>query len=207
MHHNPDEVITDIEALESPVEPTRSPVTFNAVKHGILSVSPVIPYFENEEDWEEFRDSVFESICPEGGLQIALADRVSTLLWRLMRIVRYERETVSTSLDNVGRDMELADSYLGTSERNMTVRKKERIDKMGMSRLLPDEPTTSKILRYEGRLHRHLLQTIHQIKLLKGAASMPTGSSLGQPNVDAPATRLFDKESGAAGYNGGTPHT
>jgi hypothetical protein len=201
------DTVLDPSAIDAPTEPTRSPVTFNAVKHGILSVSPVIPYFENEEDWEEFRNSIFESVNPEGGLQIALTDRVATLLWRLMRIVRYEREAVAASIGDVGRDMQLADSYLGQPSKELTVKLKDRMDRMAMSRLLPDDHAITKILRYEGRLHRHLLQTIHQIKLLKGVGSLPTGSSLGQPNVDAPATRLFDSESGAAGYNGGTPHT
>ncbi len=199
--------VLDPSVIEPPTEPTRSPVHFNAVKHGILSVSPVIPVFENEEDWEDFRNSIFESVNPEGGLQIALTDRVAALLWRLMRIVRYEREAISAGISAVGGDIQLADSYLGEPPKQMTVKLKNRMDRMAMSRLLPDDPALTKILRYEGRLHRHLLQTIHQIKLLKGVGSLPTGSSLGQPNVDAPATRLFDSESGAAGYNGGTPHT
>jgi hypothetical protein len=201
-----DETLVDPGDLQPPVEPTRSPVTFNAVKHGILSVSPVIPIFENEEDWEDFRNSIFEELSPKGGLQQALADRVATLLWRLMRVVRYEREAVTGSIMEVGQDIRLADDYLGEAPRSMTLDLKERMDKLAMRRLLPEDQAINKILRYEGRLHRHLLQTIHQIKLLKSERSLPTGSSLGQPNVDAPATRLFGKESGAAGYNGGTPH-
>lgn len=76
------------------------------------------------------------------------------------------------------------------------------MDRLAMRRLVPDDQTVNKILRYEGRLHRHLLQTIHQIELLKGERSLPAGSSLGQPNVGAPATNLFDRKPGAAGYNG-----
>ncbi len=107
----------------------------------------------------------------------------------------------------VGRDIHIADSYLGEPPKVLTLQLKERMERAAMSRLLPEDHALHKILRYEGRLHRHLLQTIHQIKLLKGLGSLPSGSSLGQPNVDAPATRLFGPESGAAGYNGGPPHT
>jgi hypothetical protein len=201
------DTVLDPNDLQPPVEPTRSPVRFNAVKHGILSVSPVIPYFENEDDWEDFRNSIFEELAPEGGLQSALADRVASLLWRLMRAVRFEREVVTAAIMKVGSDLQTADSYLRNPQQAMTEQLKERMDHMALSRLLPDDRDLNKLLRYEGRLHRHLLQTIHQIKLLKGIGSLPTGSSLGQPNVDAPATRLFGPESGAAGYNGGTPHT
>lgn len=206
MPQEPGEVL-DSDHLTAPVEPTRSPVRFNAVKHGILSVSPVIPHFEDEDEWLSFRDSVFESIRPEGGLQMALADRVATLLWRLMRVVRFEREAISADIMRVGHDINLADSYAGEKHSVMTRELKERMDTMAMSRLLPPDQDLNKIVRYEGRLHRHLLQTIHQIKLLKGFGSLPSGSSLGEPNVDAPATRLHEKDSGAAGYNGGAPHT
>ncbi len=57
-----------------PTEPALSPVKFNAVKHGILSVSPVIDFFENEEDWINFRDSIFDAIKPRDGLEDAFAD-------------------------------------------------------------------------------------------------------------------------------------
>jgi hypothetical protein len=195
------DTVLDPDALAPPVEPVRSPVRYNAVKHGILSVSPVIPYFEDEDDWEDFRNSIFEEIAPEGGLQRALADRVASLLWRLMRAVRFEREVVAAGISEVGSDIRIADSYLGQPQQAMTEQLKERMNRMALGRLLPNDRDLNKLLRYEGRLHRHLLQTIHQIKLLKGSGSLPSGSSLGQPNVDAPATRLFDPESGAAGYN------
>ncbi len=193
--------------LEPPVEPSRSPVTFNAVKHGLLSVSPVIPLFESEEAWQEFRDAIFEEVQPDGGLQRFLTDRAAVLSWRLMRGVRFEREVIIQAILQANRDAATSDE--GASDNDSTF--KERIDKIALTRLLPNDQDMAKILRYESRWHRQLLQTIHQIKLLKGERSLPTGSTLGFPNVDAPATRLFPpndgRKGGAAGYNGGTPHT
>ncbi len=154
------------------------------MKHGILSVSPVIPFFEDEDAWYEFRDSVFESVQPEGGLQEALTDRVAGLLWRLMRILRYEREVVAGNMMDIGRDMRLADSYLGKPVKKLTASVKRRMDRMAMTRLVPDEQALSKILRYEGRLHRYVLQTIHQIKLLKGIPSPAQQSRRGVPNIN-----------------------
>ena len=164
------DVVVDADDVKAPVEPVRSVVRFNAAKHGILSVSPVIPYFEKEEDWYAFRDSVFEDVKPEGGLQAALTDRLATLLWRLMRVVRYEREAVSSNMREVGRDLHLADGYLGKPETGFTLRKKERMDRMAMARLLPNEEELQKILRYEGRLHRYVLQIIRQLRQLQGGA-------------------------------------
>jgi hypothetical protein len=189
---------------QPPVEPSRSPVTYNAVRHGILSVSPVIPLFESEEDWQEFRDSIFEDIQPHGGLQRALTDRVALILWRLMRSARHEREVITAGIMDVGK--EVAATRKDGSDAVLTADLKEFLDRLAMRHLLPGDQELAKILRYEGRFHRQLLQTIHQIKLLKGERGLPSGSSHGHPNVDAPATHLFPPnygdDGGAASYNG-----
>jgi hypothetical protein len=151
-----------------PVEPQRSPVTFNATKHGILSVSPVIPWLETEEDWLEFRDGIFESIQPDDFLQSFLADRVADIAWRILRLRRYERESIANSLRKVARDMVL---NAGLAHQDIpppeSIERKEEMDRMAMYRLIPGEETLDKIGRYETRLHRQLLQTIRQIAALK----------------------------------------
>ena len=137
-------------------------VRYNALKHGVTSESPVVPVVENEDDWLAFRESIFESIRPEGGLEQALADRVAVLLWRLMRIVRYERESVANDQARIGKDLGLAAAYAHEKVPSKpTPEYIERIDRMLMDRLLPDDQTLNKIMRYETRLHRHLLQTLH----------------------------------------------
>jgi len=58
---------------------------------------------------------------------------------------------------------------------------------MAMLRLLPDEETLNKIMRYETCLHRHLLQTLHQMALLKGfRKTLPHNSKHGVASLDAP---------------------
>src|SRR5207249_1221252 len=148
--------------------PSLSPVRFNAAKHGIFSVSPVIPWFETEEDWNEFRDSIFASLNPKDGLEQALTDRVAVLFWRIMRIIRFEREAISDGLSTVRRDGDIAAIY--TEEeipREMTPQLKERLARMAMHRLIPDEDPLNKIMRYETKLHRYLLQPLHQLYALR----------------------------------------
>jgi len=132
-------------------EPRESPVRFNAVKHGIYSVAPVVPIFESEDDWFNFRDSIFESLQPRGGLEEALADRVAGLLWRLMRTVRYERESIANSLATVRRDFETALYLRGEQPPGdqITSAMKEQMDRIAMDRLLPDDRTQNKIMRAE----------------------------------------------------------
>jgi hypothetical protein len=67
-------------------------VRWNAARHGIRSPAPVVPGVEKAEDWEEHRDGILESLCPEGHLELVLAERVALLSWRLHRVTRYETE-------------------------------------------------------------------------------------------------------------------
>lgn len=150
-----------------PTEPALSPVRFNAVKHGILSVSPVVDFFESEEDWIAFRDTIFESIQPRDGLESAFADRVAYLFWRMMRTLRYEREVINAGINSVAADMALARSVTGQKPPTDAAKLKEEMDRWGLARLLPGDAELNKILRYETRLHRYLLQTLHQLNSLR----------------------------------------
>lgn len=79
----------------------KSVVRLNAVKHGAMAETVVIPFMESEEEWEEHRRGVLESIAPVGHVESALADRVAELLWRLRRVARYEREIVANKQEAV----------------------------------------------------------------------------------------------------------
>jgi hypothetical protein len=76
-------------------------VKHNAVRHGVLSSSPVIPYFEREEDWRAHRDGITTSLAPEGPFEAALVERVALTLWRLRRVGIYEREEIALTLEGV----------------------------------------------------------------------------------------------------------
>jgi hypothetical protein len=80
----------------------------NALKHGMLSDSPVIPGLESQEAWEEHREGILESLKPVGYLETLFATRIATASWKMGRSVRYQAEvaesTVSaTELDLAGR--------------------------------------------------------------------------------------------------------
>jgi hypothetical protein len=66
----------------------------NSTKHGILSPKPVVSHFESESAWKKHRDSILESLDPQGGVEQALAERVALNSWRLNRVVVYETEQV-----------------------------------------------------------------------------------------------------------------
>jgi len=86
-------------------EAGKSIVRLNAVHHGVLSTTPVIPGLEREEDWEAHRVGVLASLAPEGHLEVTLAERVALVLWRLRRVARYERELIVLAQERVEDDL------------------------------------------------------------------------------------------------------
>src|SRR5437870_12219947 len=85
----------------------------NPIRHGGLAQTPVIPLVEKPEDWHLLRNGVFAYLKAEGALEEALADRIAGLLWRLYRVVRFESEAVSRSLEDVPEDWRVERQLLG----------------------------------------------------------------------------------------------
>ena len=72
-------------------------VSGNALRHGLLSLKPVLPFVENVADWRRHFAGVMADAAPVGYLETALAQRVALLLWRLGRVARAEREAVAVT--------------------------------------------------------------------------------------------------------------
>jgi hypothetical protein len=83
-------------------EAGKAAVATNAVRHGLLSWRPVLPGMEREEDWQEHLRRTLDSLAPSGHLEEVLAERIALQLWRLDRVARYERETLSIGLEKIG---------------------------------------------------------------------------------------------------------
>jgi hypothetical protein len=82
----------------------RAVARFNAATHGLTAETPVIPGVERQEDWDAFRASLVEQLLPVGALELELAERIASLLWRLRRPARYEREYIAASIERVPED-------------------------------------------------------------------------------------------------------
>jgi hypothetical protein len=80
-------------------------VRWNATRHGISSPAPVVPGLEKREDWQEHRDGILDNLSPVGRLEVALAERVALLSWRLHRVTRFETETIAISQEQVEEDI------------------------------------------------------------------------------------------------------
>ncbi len=152
-----------------PIEPTRRVGNLNAAKYGVYSVSPAIPWFEEEEDWRALRESFMEDIKPTGAVMAALVDQAAALYWRILRVRRAEREAIATDLANVGRDLRISAIITQMDfPEELTPQKRRQMEQLAMSRLLPSEEAVQRMGRHESRLHRYFLQTLRQIAAMKG---------------------------------------
>ena len=141
-------------------------VRLNPVKHGVLSQTPVLPLVERAEDWTRLRDGTLEYFQVEGIVEEELADQIAMLMWRRYRLVRYETESIARYLEEVPEDYERmrASAKLPEAGGEQAV---ADMDRMLSDRLLPGSEVMEKVMRYETRIHRFLLQTIHQLLVLQ----------------------------------------
>ena len=77
----------------------------NALKHGTLATTPVVPRLERPDEWERHLAATLESLGPVGHLEAVLAQRVALLLWRLGRVARYEREVIGVAQERADDDL------------------------------------------------------------------------------------------------------
>ena len=162
-------------------------VRLNPLRHGVLSQTPVIPLVERFEDWEKLRLGVHEFFKVKGQpWPEALADRLAGIYWRLLRNQRYESEAITGYMMDVPRDWRSLRAAVGLPvPEELTPEAVAEMDVMLMARLLPGDETMDKVLRYETKLHRMLLQTEHQLLVLMGMARGP-GLQWGTPDLTPP---------------------
>ena len=61
----------------------------NRVTHGLTSYSGLLPG-EKLEDFSDLRARVFAELAPDSAIEIELAERIASLLWRLRRVPAFE---------------------------------------------------------------------------------------------------------------------
>jgi hypothetical protein len=160
----------------------------NATKHGVLSQTPVLPLVEDEEEWRRLRQDTIDFFQLEGEFAVALGERVAALLWRLRRAGRMETEEVRHYQADVPEDWASSMRLDGLPIPDKKTREQvDEMRRMMMARLLPGEETMEKILRYETRLHRYLMQTIYMIMVLKGWIKPRVGKFQGLAELNPPS--------------------
>ena len=163
-------------------EAGKAVVRLNAVKHGVLSASPVTPGLGREEDWKVHRAGIRASLAPEGHLEDTLVERIALLLWRLQRVARYETETIVLAQERAEEDLVWertleTKGVWGANFKRLDVvvpsldhdaaQMDVYLDRMRRHRLLPLEPELDKVMRYEAHLNRQFNQALHELEALQ----------------------------------------
>ena len=135
----------------------RRPPSANALRHGVLSNSPVIAGIENEADWQAHLAGQVAALDPQGDLELALAHRVAFTLWRLNRLIAFERHALAPS-----------DLYLEKLDEMIEARRNRLGDDTDT---LPDYGFPAyymeEVQRYEAHLHRIFLKDLHELEALQ----------------------------------------
>jgi hypothetical protein len=183
-------------------------VSRNAVKHGILAETPVLMRVESQEKWEALKRDVFEFFDLQGPMLESLGTRAAGLIWRLDRASRFETEATAQYIEEVPEDWYrsmklegrrvsvLRDGPAGPpfaaaqdrpqDERDITKADVEEMYRMMMARLLPGDEVMGKVMRYETKVHRFLMQTLYQIMILKGLKRQMTSRFFGVAELNPP---------------------
>jgi len=148
-------------------------VSQNAVRHGLRAAAIVIPEFEQQEDWETFHEHVILNLTPEGPVELALADRVAELLWRLRRAARAERLATTQAqkheddaeVKHVNHLAEMAQqlgprSFYGSGFAQTAAKGPRPVPR----RLLPPVEALMALARYEAHLSRQLQHALHELQ-------------------------------------------
>jgi hypothetical protein len=152
----------------------KAAVRFNALRHGVLSVAPVVPGLEREEDWDEHLEGIESSLRPADRFESALVERIAALLWRLRRVAAFETEMLINGFDGAEAEWEREEKAReellamgGSSEGRPWLAKEDYLRRRRSARMVPQGQTLERVLRYEAHLHRQLVQTMHELEALQ----------------------------------------
>jgi hypothetical protein len=147
-------------------------VAKNAVKHGLFALETLIKG-ENREDFDLFHDQFLEELNPAGAVETMLAERIVSLGWRLMRVVRIQDQVFDVMIEkdepspmqkkiNLMKPKEMRDDRRGAGPELVLGR--AVISDMSNSRVL------ERLLMYERRIENSLHKTLdelHKRKLVR----------------------------------------
>ena len=130
----------------------RSSPAFNALRHGILSTNPVIPEVERQSDWEDHLAGQIAALKPLGDLELVLTHRIALSLWRLNRLIGFERHALRPSERYLNELTALRKGLNGAAAQ--------------LDRIFP-ATSVEHVQKYEAHLHRMFLKDLHELEALQ----------------------------------------
>ena len=129
---------------------------YNAMKHGLLS-NEVLLGDEDEEILAELENRIRKEIKPFGEIEILIADRIITNIWRLKRLLKVEATTMEWQ------------RYYILEDRNVMFRPSETQKQRNAIRVMIANDDTESLLRYESAIERSIYRSLHELQRIQAA--------------------------------------
>ncbi|MHB1007529.1 MAG: hypothetical protein ACYC3S_18100 [Chloroflexota bacterium] len=146
---------------EHPAKRPPRPPALNAVNHGALARTPVLPG-ESAAEWENHRDQTVTALHVAGDLPLidTLALRVALLLWRLRRIAEWETDL-------------LTQSHRAAEVHRQTISAIPPEYRTPPPPEMPDAAELATLARYEAHLTRQISQTLRTLESIRATTKLP----------------------------------
>jgi hypothetical protein len=116
---------------------------------------------ENADEWEAHRNAIVDDLAPHGAMELALAERVALTLWRLRRVVRFERDLIT----NAQSEDELLRSHEANHNRGSCITGPKRTD-------IPTRDDVGRARHAADKAARKLTERTEALGQLQGLAAM-----------------------------------
>ncbi len=141
-------------------------VKFNALRHGLLAKSVILPIRSRSEKRSHFDAlliQLIDELKPVGILEDMLVEKIAVSYWRLRRALRAEGGEISDRIRRFRR-------YQLTTD--------------PATRAIPSSPDTLNILRYENAIERQLHRAITQLRSLQEQRCLSNSQPPETPPID-----------------------
>lgn len=126
----------------------------NALRHGLLS-REVLLRGEDEEILVDLSKRIRGELKPAGELELLLADRIVSNVWRLKRLLKVETTTMEWFKQAEKSSMHFDDS-------------EEQIERKSIRDMLANDEI-EKLLRYETSIERSIYKALHELQRIQAA--------------------------------------
>jgi hypothetical protein len=141
-------------------------VKFNALKHGLLAKSVILPIRSRSEKRSHFDAllaQLIDELKPVGILEDMLVEKIAVSYWRLRRALRAEAGEICDNIRNFRRYPYDADPA---------------------TLALPSSRNTLKIVRYQNAIERQLHRAITQLQRLQDHRCLSHANTSETPPID-----------------------
>ena len=176
-----------------PVTPEgKAAVRLNALKHGLTAEDTVI-FVEDEQAFNELRDTFLDQFHPDGPLETALVHQIVMTQWRLGRL-----RGIETGLFEL-RLVDYEDDLDGEVYANLTTHQK-------LAYVFRRNTQDLTLLgRYEARIERAFYRALHELQRLQAARRQPDPPPPVKTNSAEPTQIAPETEASPLPQNGLAP--